>query len=449
MTQSLSHTPTSTSALDGARIKTWVERYGTPMYVYELATIRANIAGLQAALPRSATLYYSVKANPHPAIIRELHAQGARAEVSSVGELRAALAAGVAAAECLYTGPGKTDTEIGFALAKGVRFFSVESLGELERLSRFKSPARVDVLLRVNGSRPRIRAGLTMTGIPSQFGIDLDYMVLHRGRVRASSTVQVVGTHWFNSTNISSTDDLARAFSTAIADAELLAQKGLPLRVLDLGGGFGDLLRLDAGGSSPTRLRDQIEASLDASFPHWRQGTPELLFESGRFLVASAGTLVLTVQEIKRSRDRTFVIVDGGVNVLGGMAALGRILPGTITVIGGGRSAKGQGVTVTGPLCTPLDVLARDVRLNRPDRGDLLQIPNVGAYAATASLIAFLSRDGPIELCVDEGRVVHESRLEVRRRALSRMAALSSTTLPRRDSRPAGVELRGPSLPPR
>src|SRR5882724_192795 len=111
-------------------------RFGSPLYVYQLDRIDAALADLSAALPRPSTLYYSVKANPHPELIRVLYAAGCRIEVSSEGEVRAATAAGVAAGACLYTGPAKTVSEIAFALRCGTTLFSIESVVDLSRVSR-------------------------------------------------------------------------------------------------------------------------------------------------------------------------------------------------------------------------------------------------------------------------------------------------------------------------
>ena len=113
------------------------DRFGTPLYVYDLDRVAASYRDLRNSLPAGSTIFYSLKANPHPDIARALReARGwppCRAEVSSAGELAAALEAGFASGECLYTGPGKTESELVNAITEGVRQFSVESLTDLER----------------------------------------------------------------------------------------------------------------------------------------------------------------------------------------------------------------------------------------------------------------------------------------------------------------------------
>src|SRR5512146_91744 len=146
----------------------------TPAYVYDLAEIRHSFAMLHGALPQPSGLYYSLKANPHPDVVATLRELGADAEVSSPGELAAALAAGYRSDQVLYTGPGKRDADVAIALRAGVSAFSADSPGALDQLDRLATQygARVRCLLRVNDDRPAGGQRLTMTGHPSQFGAD-------------------------------------------------------------------------------------------------------------------------------------------------------------------------------------------------------------------------------------------------------------------------------------
>jgi len=397
--------------------------FETPLYFYDLEVIRQNARELRAALPREARLYYSVKANPHPAIVREPSNEGASSEISSIGELRVALEAGVSASDCLYTGPGKSVVELATATRAGVRLFSVESLAELDRLARVNGGESA-AIVRVNGTRPRVHAGLAMTGVPSQFGCELSFLLNNVERFRAAN-VPVLGVHWFNATNLNSVDDLSVAFATALHDTAALAQAGFPMEFVDLGGGFGARFAVFAEPIRLGGLREQIVSSLDACIPSWTRARPQVAFESGRYLVAGAGTLLLRVEDVKISGGKTFVVLDGGINVLGGLMSLGRIRPAPVSIASASAAAP-ESLTLTGPLCTPADVLARDVRVAPPARGDIVWIPNVGAYAATASLLAFLSRPGPTELVVDGELVVSYTRLNIFRTPLGRASTDAS-----------------------
>ncbi|KNB50925.1 decarboxylase [Streptomyces caatingaensis] len=395
-------------------------RYGTPLYVYDLDRVVAARRDLRAALPESFTLYYSFKANPHPELaraLREIPDGPCRAEVCSEGELDSALTAGFPAAEILYGGPGKTDGEITHAVAAGVRTFSVESLGDLRRVGAVAREHGVtaDCLLRVNDTSSAGATSLRMTGAPSQFGIDRETLAEQAAELSAVPGTRLVGLHFFPLSNARDEDGLIREFRQSIATAAALhTELGLPLRVLDLGGGFAAPYAVPGERPVYGRLRAALEDALDTHLPRWRTGEIHLACESGRYLVGDCGELVVGVTNVKESRGRTFAVADGGVNTLGGMAGLGRLLPLAVRLDEEpGRATRTA--TLVGPLCTPGDILGRDVELPDPAPGDLVTVPNVGAYGATASLLLFLSRPAPVEAVVRGAETVSVTRLVAQR----------------------------------
>lgn len=400
------------------------ERYGTPAYVYDLASIRRAHADLRAAVPDSAVLYYSLKANPHPGVVAQLLALGCRAEVSSPGEVRAALEAGADSADLLLTGPGKTEEVIGHALDHGVTRFSVESPNDLERVDSLAADRdlAVDCLLRVNADEPMPGVGLAMTGVSSQFGADASWVAREPRRFRSEGAAHVSGLHFYMGTNLVTEDALAKQFEVGLRLAERLGPLVGGLSEVDLGGGFGAPYgRAGLRPRFPT-LAARLADLLDDHLPGWPRAAPQVAFESGRYLVAESGTLVCRVVDVKESKGELFVIIDAGINHLGGMAGLRRIpriLPDlepvdaprdTVDGDGGGH----EGV-VTGPLCTPLDTFGRAPDVSRLAVGEVVAIPNVGAYGLTASLVPFLGFDPPAEVVVDGEEVVLASRLDVRR----------------------------------
>ncbi|EEP71448.1 orn/DAP/Arg decarboxylase 2 [Micromonospora sp. ATCC 39149] len=395
-----------------------VTAYGSPLYVYDLDRIDQAHADLRAALPTPSTLLYSMKANPHPVIARRLRLAGCRLEVSSAGELAAALLAGAGGGDLLYTGPAKTPAELEEAVAAGVRAFSVESFSELQRLGRAAAGQDADLtaLLRVNGPGAAGGSGLRMTGTASQFGIDAGTLATEWSPDRVPDRVRVTGLHLFPITNARGEDQLLDELRAAVDTAAELARVcRLDPAVVDLGGGFS--APYAAPGSRPVyqRLRAEAETRLDAAFPGWRAGRPEVMFESGRYLVAECGTLLTTVVDVKHTRGRTYAVLDAGINVLGGMTGLGRLLPMRALPVGSAETASDvTRVDLAGPSCTPLDVLGRDVPLPEARSGTVLAIPNVGAYGLSASLVGFLSRPMPAEVLLSGGRVVASSRPELR-----------------------------------
>jgi len=394
-------------------------RYGTPLYVYKLTEVEAARGELLDALPPECELYYALKANPHPELIRALR-QGqegrCRAEISSTGELAAALEAGFTGADCLYTGPGKTDGELREAIGCGVRLFSTDSVTDVRRVGAAARAHGVvaDCLLRVNSANARATTSIRMTGVPSQFGFDSECLAGVLSQLRAAGGVRLAGLHFFTQSNARDEENLIGEFRHTIElAAQLSSELRLPLRLLDIGGGFTVPYGAPGPRGSYPKLRDALCGALDQHLPGWRRGAPVIAFESGRFLVGACGTLVTRVSNVKVSRDRKYVIADAGINVFGGLSGLGRLLPVTV---GADAEAATERASLVGPLCTPGDLLGRDIALPALAPGDLVEVPNAGAYGLTASPLMFLGRPAPVEVVVRAGEVVSATRLEHRRR---------------------------------
>lgn len=398
------------------------ETWGTPAYVYDLADVRSGHELLHGSLPQPSTIYFSVKANPHPAVGGALAAAACRAEVASGGEVDLAIAAGFEPERILLTGPGKSETDIKTALDRGVRRFSVDSPTDLARIGALAGRYNRDVscLLRVNADEPVPGMGLSMTGTSSAFGADLSWVLARPADFRAGGRAVVDGLHMYMGTNIDDVDVLDQQFATsARLTGKITAALGAPLREVDLGGGFG--MPFARAGSRPDLgpLGTRIAAQLDRALPGWRTGQPAIAFESGRYLTGGCGTLLCGVLDVKLSKGRTYVVLDTGINHLGGMSGLRRvprIVPDLVPVRAGETERERvDNCAVVGPLCTPLDVWAQGVSLPRLRPGDVVAVPNVGAYGLTASLLAFLGHRAPTEVVVDGPDLVSVTRLTTRR----------------------------------
>jgi diaminopimelate decarboxylase len=380
------------------------QQHGTPLYVYDLVEVRVRTAELRAALPAGARLLYSLKANPLPPLVSEARLAGCGAEVSSLGELGVAVAAGFDPADVLYTGPGKSLPEVETAVARGVVLFSCESAVELERLGQVATAQdrHLRVLFRLQPvDRPA--SGLSMAD-GRQFGFE------PQEAVRACSTVgggvSVEGFHVYLGSQLGSVDTLLAGFAHAKQVVEQVcdATSSTP-RIVDLGGGFPWPYAARGQGCELAALRE----GLDLLLADWaRAHAPEVWFETGRRLTASSGHLLTTVVDVKERAGGVVIVVDAGINVLGGMSGLGRVLRPSMTLENISANGEREQVSadVVGPLCTPLDRLAVRTVVGRPEVGDVLCVPNVGAYGLTASLTSFLSRPAPQELVFDGGELV-------------------------------------------
>jgi diaminopimelate decarboxylase len=393
-----------------------VEEFGSPLYVYDLDIVEQRIQELKQVLPANSKLFYSLKANPLPAIAKAAATAGANLEVSSVNELKVACSLNFPTEKILYTGPGKTNAEIQTAIEAGVNTFSVESWADLACIENNaqRSEQKIRLLLRVNPITP-LQGGLAMSGAPTQFGFEESVLLNGSEKLnQLSSWVELVGYHIYYGTQLDSEDTIVDAVSIAIDCVERLTSKlGFTPQILDLGGGFPWPFANQNQTVSLCNMRDRLEKVLSE---RQHSAAAEIWFESGRYLTASSGTLIATVLDIKEAKNNSrFVVLDTGINHLGGMSGLRRIPRGYVFIhnISAEKDAietdtfKYERVSVVGPLCSPLDCLTPNTDISfSVNIGDIVAIPNVGAYGLTASLVAFLSRPAPMEIALRSGKVV-------------------------------------------
>ncbi|MFI7003379.1 type III PLP-dependent enzyme [Nocardia sp. NPDC050175] len=392
------------------------KRFGTPLYIYDADRIRRARRDLFDGLPEAVELYYALKANPHPDVVRVMRegtGRACRAEISSTGELAAALAAGFQGADILYTGPGKTGAELAEALAAGVRLFSVESSTDLEHVGAEAEQLGVvaDCLIRVNSATANSSTGIRMTGVPSQFGFDSENLADLRDQLLGVRGTSIAGAHFFPLSNARDESSLIAEFTATITlAARLQDELGVRFRFLDIGGGFAAPYGVIGDRPVYSALREALSAVLEERFPGWRDGAPRIACESGRYLVADSGQLICSVVNLKDSRGSRYLIADAGINTFGGLSGLGRLLPVAVSPQVDGQAAD-QVASLVGPLCTPGDILGRNIAVPSMNPGDLVVIPNAGAYGLTASLSMFLGRPVATEVLVSDGQVVSASRL--------------------------------------
>jgi diaminopimelate decarboxylase len=383
-----------------------VEKYGSPLYAYDLDVVNARLQALQAALPEGSRLYYSFKANPLPAIARELRKQGVRAEITSDGELLAAQKAGFENG-IVYGGPGKSEKMIARMLENDVTHFSCESYTDAGRLSKMAVKAGVEItaMLRVNPQKAP-DARLAMSGVESQFGFDEALLFADGAAQRLKlPNLEVNGVHVYFGTQVGSVEALAKNTQCALETATRVSTAlGFECQVVNAGGGFPWPYASDSAGSDLPGLREALDAVWKASPLH---GKTQLCFESGRYLCGSSGTLISTVLDVKKAGSKTFIVLDTGIHHLGGMSGLGRIPRSALTLVNLTAERQGEIVAdVVGPLCSPLDSLARGQKMPPVEVGDLLAVPNVGAYGLTASLLGFLSHQRPEEVAFRGSKVI-------------------------------------------
>ena len=387
----------------GMPLSRLAQRVGrTPFYAYDRAQISQRVASLRAALPAGVHLHYAMKANPMPAVVQWLAGLVDGIDVASGGELGAALDTVMAPEHISFAGPGKSDAELARAVAAGV-LVNIESGAQLERLAqasdRLGLAARVAV--RVNPDFALRRAGMRMGGGAQPFGVDAALVPALLARI-GQLRLDFHGFHLFSGSQNLSAPALAEAQAASVELALQLAQAAPgPLKMLNIGGGFGvpyfpGDVALDIAPLADS-LRRQLER-LETAAPGAR-----LNIELGRYLVAEAGIYVCRVLERKVSHGQPFLVTDGGLHHhLAASGNFGQLIRKNYPVAIGNRLHGGEReiVSVVGPLCTPLDLLADQMEMARAGEGDLVVVFQSGAYGLTASPTAFLGHPPPAEVLV-------------------------------------------------
>ena len=352
-------------------------------YVYSRSALVTRAATLRAALPPGASFLYAVKANGHPDVVATLAATADGLEVASGGELSLAVRAG--ARRIAFGGPGKTDAELAAAVHAGA-LINVESVFEMQRLAGLGLSA--DICLRVNRAGAALTGSHTMTGVPTPFGIDETQLPAALAAVPPG--LRVIGFHLHAVSN--NLDGRAHAaFLTAAVRWSLSTAQayGIPLRVVNAGGGFG--------------VDYETAASMDVT-PLSTVTVPpgvDLILEPGRWLTADAGWYAADVLDLKTTHGRTFAVLRGGTHHFRLPAAWGYSHPFTVLPVDDWDrpyprpSVTDVAVDAVGELCTPRDVLTRGRHVPHLRVGDRLVFARTGAYGWDISHHDFLRHDPP------------------------------------------------------
>jgi diaminopimelate decarboxylase len=365
---------------EGVPLARIADAVGTPFYCYSSAALERRYRRFTAAFAdRRALLCYAMKANSNQAVIRTLARLGAGADVVSEGEFRRALAAGVPASKIVFSGIGKTEDELAFAVAAGVHQINVESEPELRLLSAVAARLgkTAAVALRVNPDvDARTHAKIATGKRENKFGVDLAHAA---DVVRLAATlpgIEPVGLAVHIGSQLVELAPFELAFARVVELMRQLRGEGIGLKRLDLGGGLGIRFRHE----TPPTIEDyaamvkRVTEGLDVA----------LAFEPGRWIVGNAGVLVTRVLHVKHGATRRFVVVDAAMNDLIRPAlydAWHEIVP----VVAPQPGAALQPVDVVGPVCETGDSFAAQRALPPLVAGDLIALLSAGAYGAVMS----------------------------------------------------------------
>lgn len=390
--------------MDNSVIESIVNEYGSPSYIYDRSLMVDNASALKDALYPGATLCYAMKANPLLGVCEIFQKEGLGIEVASMGELNVAIKAGYKPSEITFTSPGKTIAELEYAIGQGLKIINIDSLAEAAIVDMVAKKLNkiVTVGIRINPAVCYSNAKIKMSGVSSQFGVEEeDLNEEFFDKLRSFSNLNTVGIQIYMGTQMLNYEDIVKNTEYAInLGLKLCDEYGIDLKLLNCGGGFGvkyfknenelDMAQLKAGMQD---LYDRYFDKLDGV---------ELVFESGRFLMATTGVMVTKVLYVKESKGQRYLICDGGSNIHSSAAFLGRFVRNNFPLHTISKEDNLIETTICGPLCTALDVIGQKVMIsNAVAPGDLVVIEQSGAYGYTYSLNKFLSHETPAEILID------------------------------------------------
>lgn len=389
--------------LGGMPITRLAERVGsTPFYAYDRGKITEKVASLRKYLPEGILLHYAMKANPMPAVVQHLARIVDGIDVASLGEMKTALDTSLVPNKISFAGPGKRIHELRSAIAAGVTI-NIESAQELKSIAELGNQLGLtpSIAIRVNPDFELKSSGMKMGGGAKPFGIDVE-RVPQVLKYVVTLGIEFVGLHIFSGSQNLNVAAIQEAQLKTLQLGIRLAEYAPPsMRLFNIGGGFGVPYFPGEKRLNLVEIGENLQPMLDA----FQSQLPEIrvALELGRYIVAEAGIYVCRVLERKESRGKTFLITDGGMHHhLAASGNLGQVIRKNFPVILGNKvtDSEKEQVSIVGPLCTPLDLLADDISLPKVDVGDLVVILQSGAYGLSASPTQFLNHPLPEEVLV-------------------------------------------------
>jgi diaminopimelate decarboxylase len=373
----------------------------SPFYAYDSGRMTRRVSELRRTLPAEIEFHYAMKANPLPSVVAHMANLVDGLDVASAGELEVALATATPPQDISFAGPGKRDVELARAINAGITI-NMESEGEMQRVARLGAELgiRPSVAIRVNPQFALKSAGMKMGGRPSQFGIDAEKVPATLAQMRHMD-LDFRGFHVFSGSQNLRADAIEQSMAHAVdLVIELAGSTGSAVSFVNLGGGFGipyfpkeQPLELAALTTPAERAVRKLRSAFGE--------TCQVIFELGRYLVGESGIYVCRVIDIKESRGTRFAITDGGLHHhLAASGNFGQVIRKNYPVTAVESTEREEEVTIVGPLCTPLDLLADRMVMSRINVGSLIAVLQSGAYGRTASPAEFLSHPACGEILI-------------------------------------------------
>lgn len=388
--------------IGGVALTRLAKRVDGPFFAYDRRLLTERVDHVKKNLPLGVELHYAMKANPMPALVQHMSSLVDGMDVASKAEMKVALDTPTDPENISFAGPGKTENELGSAIAAGI-VINLESAREMELAARIGQLLgyRPKVAVRVNPDFELKSSGMKMGGGAKQFGVDAEQVPAMLERM-AVLDLEFTGFHIFSGSQNLKAEAIMEAQEKSVMLGIRLGQHApSSVRTLNIGGGFGIpyfpgemSLDLAAVGENLGRLLPMAKRELPDA---------RLVIELGRYLVGEAGVYVTRIIDRKISRGQVFLVTEGGLNHhLAASGNFGQVIRKNYPVAVGNKmqGSVREIVSVVGPLCTPLDILADKMEMAQADVGDLIVVFQSGAYGPTASPGGFLSHPVASEMLV-------------------------------------------------
>jgi diaminopimelate decarboxylase len=379
--------------------------HGTPTYIYSAERIVENYNSLNAALAQELpdhqkTICYAVKANSHTAVLSLLARQGCGADIVSGGELFRCLEAGIKPENIVFSGVGKTDHEIEFAIKSNILQINAESLPEVERINEIAQRLNktASLGLRINpdvigGDHDKISTGRK----DDKFGIDYDHGLDGYKYAASLPGIDMTGVSVHIGSQITTQTPFVEAYNKIASFIDTLNNHGIYLKNIDLGGGIG-ITYTDEQPLDPVAYARTVKETVG-------RFDARLIFEPGRAITGDAGVLLARVQYVKTSPSgRNFVILDTGMSEMMRPALYGSKHP-ILPCLRDPAANKVDGVyDIVGPICESSDVFVRDLKGPLPQAGDIVAIMVSGAYGMSMAS-NYNTRPYPLEIMASQPHI--------------------------------------------
>lgn len=389
-------------SIGGADTIELAEKYGTPLYVVDESRIRENYRRLYRAFAQHYSdfkIFYACKANTNLAVMRIMEQEGSSIDAVSPGEVYTALLAGFEPSRILFTGNNVTDEELKFAVSSGVTI-NVDSISQLQRLSRITQPSNLNISFRVN---PKVGAGhhehCITGGDLSKFGV-MEEEAVDVYKMAQDSGFNPVGIHTHIGSGILDPEPFMLAVETLMDVAGRVSNEaGVKFEFIDFGGGLGIPYQPDESKLDIELFSKEITTLYKDKLAEYNLGKPAMYIEPGRYIVGDASILLTRVNTIKQSY-RKFAGVDAGFNTLLRPSMYGSYHH--IVSASQPLAEPVQNIDIAGNICESGDLFARDRPMPEIKEGYLLAILNAGAYAFSMSS-QYNSRPKTMEVLVNNG----------------------------------------------